>query len=152
MIIKLTWWKNWSTPRHTFLSRRRMRRLRFLLRSRISLRDYSTKTLASFAKITMTFLREFREFWFIVGIPSALPAWKSSTSTKFVIFRKRRVRCPMCLKLVKQLDSLERLPINHTIFTHLVEKEKKQCEIEKRKPAIKDASKYLFSEFERVQK
>ena len=34
----------------------------------------------------------------------------------------------MCLKLVKQLDSLDRLPINHTIFTHLVEKEKKVCE------------------------
>lgn len=31
----------------------------------------------------------------------------------------------MCLKLVKQLDSLERIPINHTIFAHLVEKEKK---------------------------
>jgi hypothetical protein len=28
----------------------------------------------------------------------------------------------MCLKLVKELDSLERLPINHTIFTYLVDK------------------------------
>ncbi len=30
------------------------------------------------------------------------------------------------LKLVKQLDSLERLPINHTIFAYLVEKDKKK--------------------------
>lgn len=39
-----------------------------------------------------------------------------------IIFRNRRVRCPMCLKLVKQLDTLDRLPINHTIFAHVVEK------------------------------
>lgn len=53
----------------------------------------------------------------------------------------------MCLKLVKQLDSLERLPINHTIFAHLVEKDKKMSDEEKRKPLIKDAGKFLFSEF-----
>lgn len=51
----------------------------------------------------------------------------------------------MCLKLVKQLDSLERLPINHTIFTHLVAKDKKECEISNKKAIIKDAGKYLFS-------
>ena len=28
----------------------------------------------------------------------------------------------MCLKLVKYLDSIERLPINHTIFDHLVKR------------------------------
>ena len=32
----------------------------------------------------------------------------------------------MCLKLVKQLDSIERIPINHTVFTHLVEKETRE--------------------------
>lgn len=51
----------------------------------------------------------------------------------------------MCLKLVKQLDSLERLPINHTIFSHLVEKDKKECIETNRKAIIKDAGKYLFS-------
>lgn len=58
----------------------------------------------------------------------------------------------MCLKLVKQLDSLKRLPINHTIFGYLVEKETKKSLEENRKPLIKDSGKYLFSEFERVQK
>lgn len=53
----------------------------------------------------------------------------------------------MCLKLVKHIDSLERLPINHTIFAHLVSKDKKQCEAESKPPAIEDASKYLYSEF-----
>lgn len=58
----------------------------------------------------------------------------------------------MCLKLVKQIDSMDRLPINHTVFTHLVEKNNKKCEEEKRDPIIKDASKFLYSEFEKVQK
>ena len=39
------------------------------------------------------------------------------------IFRNRRVRCPMCLKLVKYIDSIERLPINHSIYHHLATKE-----------------------------
>ena len=51
----------------------------------------------------------------------------------------------MCLKLVKQLDKLERLPINHTIFTHLVEKDKNICEKSGLKPIVTDASKTLFS-------
>ena len=51
----------------------------------------------------------------------------------------------MCLKLVKQLDKLERLPINHTIFTYLVEKDKKICEKSGLKPITTDASKTLFS-------
>lgn len=58
----------------------------------------------------------------------------------------------MCLKLVKQLDSMERLPINHTIFTHLVQKSKQDPDKKKREPSIQDASKYLYAEFERVQK
>jgi hypothetical protein len=44
----------------------------------------------------------------------------------------------MCLKLVKYLDSLERLPINHTIFQHISQEE--------------GAARFLFSEYERVQR
>jgi hypothetical protein len=58
----------------------------------------------------------------------------------------------MCLKLVKQLDSLDRLPINHSIFGHLVEKDKQICEKNKIKPIIEDAEKFLFAEFEKAQK
>lgn len=58
----------------------------------------------------------------------------------------------MCLKLVKQIDNLDRLPINHTVFTHLVKKEQEACKTDNSNPAIKDASIYLYSEFERVQK
>lgn len=58
----------------------------------------------------------------------------------------------MCLKLVKHIDSMDRLPINHTVFAHLVEKNNKKCEEENRTPIIKDASIYLYSEFEKVQK
>ena len=58
----------------------------------------------------------------------------------------------MCLKLVKQLDTIDRLPINHTIFTHVVEKESKAALKEGRQYHIKDASVFLFGEFERVQK
>lgn len=54
----------------------------------------------------------------------------------------------MCLKLVKQLDSIDRLPINHTIFKHLADKENhKQPDL----PKI-DAKSLLFTEFERAQK
>ena len=58
----------------------------------------------------------------------------------------------MCLKLVKYIDSLERLPINHTAFAYLVAKDKKKCKEEKEIPKIRDASKFLYNEFERVQK
>ena len=58
----------------------------------------------------------------------------------------------MCLKLVKQLDSIDRLPINHTIFTHVVQKEAAAAQKEGRQYHIKDASVFLFGEFERVQK
>lgn len=58
----------------------------------------------------------------------------------------------MCLKLVKQLDTIDRLPINHTIFAHIVEKETKALQEQGKQHAIKDASVFLFGEFERVQK
>ena len=58
----------------------------------------------------------------------------------------------MCLKLVKHLDSLERLPINHTIFQHITEKENEISQKENKKPVKKDPAKFLFAEFERVQK
>jgi len=32
-----------------------------------------------------------------------------------------RIRCPLCLKLVKHLETIERLPVNHTIFTKMAE-------------------------------
>lgn len=35
--------------------------------------------------------------------------------------KNRRVRCPLCLKLVKNIDSLDRLPVNHTIFSKMAE-------------------------------
>ncbi len=58
----------------------------------------------------------------------------------------------MCLQLVKQLDSIERLPINHTIFTHLTEKDKKQAAKANLSPLIGNPQEHLFSEFERSQK
>ena len=35
--------------------------------------------------------------------------------------KNRRVRCPMCLKLIKNIDTLDRLPVNHTIFSKMAE-------------------------------
>ena len=35
--------------------------------------------------------------------------------------KNRRVRCPMCLKLIKNIDTLDRLPVNHTIFSKMME-------------------------------
>lgn len=58
----------------------------------------------------------------------------------------------MCLKLVKHLETIERLPINHTIFEHLIKKELQACKREGRIPAIRSANQFLFGEFERVQK
>jgi hypothetical protein len=49
----------------------------------------------------------------------------------------------MCFKLVKQLNSLERLPINHTIYAHLVEKDKQGGG--QQVPAAHDPSKFLYS-------
>lgn len=36
----------------------------------------------------------------------------------------RRVRCPLCLKLIKNIDTLDRLPVNHTIFSKMMEERK----------------------------
>ena len=58
----------------------------------------------------------------------------------------------MCLKLVKQLDNIDRLPINHTIFAHLVKKETVEAEKKGKQHPIKNAAVFLFGEFERVQK
>lgn len=58
----------------------------------------------------------------------------------------------MCLKLVKQLDTLERLPINHSIFEYLVEKDKQICQKTNIKPIIENAGQFLFAEFEKSQK
>lgn len=58
----------------------------------------------------------------------------------------------MCLKLVKQLDNIDRLPINHSIFGHLVAKETAQAQAKGKQHPIKSASVFLFGEFERVQK
>ena len=41
-----------------------------------------------------------------------------------MIKRNRRIRCPLCLKLIKYIDSLDRLPINHTIYEYLMRKYK----------------------------
>ena len=30
-----------------------------------------------------------------------------------------RVRCPLCLKLIRNIDIIDRLPINHTIFHNI---------------------------------
>jgi hypothetical protein len=35
-------------------------------------------------------------------------------------YNNERIRCPLCLKLVKSLETIERLPVNHTIFTKMV--------------------------------
>lgn len=50
----------------------------------------------------------------------------------------------MCLKLVKQLDTIDRLPINHTIFAHIVQKEAKIAQEQGKQHPIKDASVFLF--------
>lgn len=47
---------------------------------------------------------------------------------------------------------IEMLPINHTIFVELVEKDIEECKQQGRTPEITDAEQYLFSEFERAQK
>lgn len=50
----------------------------------------------------------------------------------------------MCLKLVKHLDSLDQLPVNHTIVATILQKTKN---------IPKQSTKsLLFSEFERAQK
>ena len=38
--------------------------------------------------------------------------------------KNRRIRCPLCLKLIKNIDTLDRLPVNHTIFSKMMEERK----------------------------
>ena len=33
-----------------------------------------------------------------------------------------RIRCPLCLKLIRNIEMIERIPINHTIFKSLCDK------------------------------
>ena len=40
-----------------------------------------------------------------------------------------RVRCPICRKLIKNLDSAERLPLNINILYEVVEKDKQLAEL-----------------------
>ena len=40
------------------------------------------------------------------------------------LHHKDRVRCPICRKLIKQLESAERLPLNINILYEIVEKDK----------------------------
>ena len=47
-------------------------------------------------------------------------------------FKNFRVRCPLCLKLIKNIESIERLPINHSIFSILAD------EINAKKPKGKE--------------
>ena len=37
-------------------------------------------------------------------------------------FRNNKVRCPLCLKLVKNIETIDRIPVNHTIFCKMAEK------------------------------
>jgi hypothetical protein len=45
--------------------------------------------------------------------------WCTSCLTKY--FRKNRIRCPFCLKLVKNLENVEMLPLNINIFHEVVQ-------------------------------
>lgn len=39
------------------------------------------------------------------------------------LFKKSRVRCPLCRKLIKNLETVERLPLNINILYEVVEKD-----------------------------
>jgi hypothetical protein len=39
------------------------------------------------------------------------------------LFKNNRVRCPLCKKLVKNLENVERLPLNINILYEVVEKD-----------------------------
>jgi hypothetical protein len=44
-------------------------------------------------------------------------------------FRKGRVRCPFCKKLVKNLESVEQLPLNISIFAELIDMDRTMLNI-----------------------
>lgn len=47
--------------------------------------------------------------------------WCTNCLTKY--YRKSRIRCPNCKKLVKNLDNVEQLPLNISIFSEVVQKD-----------------------------
>ena len=53
--------------------------------------------------------------------------WCTNCLTKY--YRKNRIRCPNCLKLVKNLDNVEQLPLNINIFHEIVQKDEKMLEM-----------------------
>ncbi|KAL4435392.1 hypothetical protein ABPG74_022875 [Tetrahymena malaccensis] len=63
--------------------------------------------------------------------------------------KNNRVRCPMCLKLVKQIETIERLPVNHTIFHKLADQYNKKCE--QNGEGQIDAQAVLYQQFEASQ-
>lgn len=47
--------------------------------------------------------------------------WCTNCLSKY--YRKSRIRCPNCKKLVKNLENVEQLPLNITIFSEIVQKD-----------------------------
>lgn len=64
-------------------------------------------------------------------------------------YKNQRVRCPLCLKLIKNLDTIERLPVNHTIFTRIAN----EINAKNRENGEKeiDLQAYLVQQFEAAQ-
>ncbi|CAD8203671.1 unnamed protein product [Paramecium octaurelia] len=62
-------------------------------------------------------------------------------------YRNRRVRCPLCLKLIKHLDSVDRLPINHSIFTRMSNDINNKSKLHGGTEVI-DPQQYLFNQFQ----
>eukprot|EP00345_Euplotes_harpa_P014652 CAMPEP_0168337990 /NCGR_PEP_ID=MMETSP0213-20121227/12540_1 /TAXON_ID=151035 /ORGANISM="Euplotes harpa, Strain FSP1.4" /LENGTH=178 /DNA_ID=CAMNT_0008343627 /DNA_START=18 /DNA_END=554 /DNA_ORIENTATION=- len=46
------------------------------------------------------------------------------------LHKKNRVRCPLCTKLIKNVESVEKLPLNMNILYEVIEKDKILSEIE----------------------
>lgn len=44
------------------------------------------------------------------------------TACLYLFFKDQRIRCPLCLKVIKRLRVVEVLPLNHTIFKNLIKK------------------------------
>ncbi len=51
----------------------------------------------------------------------------TSCLTKY--YRKNRIRCPFCKKLVKHLESVEQLPLNISIFSEVIKNDEELLEI-----------------------
>ena len=53
--------------------------------------------------------------------------------------KNRRARCPLCLKLIKNINTLDRLPVNHTIFSKMMEDRKDEfCRVSGRQGRFSD--------------